>query len=228
MMKLLPLAIASAFFLLAGYWHGVWNGRWTSPLDEAASAARFQAIPMNLGEWEGSAVSVKGEDSFWTEENSLIRRYRHSVSSESVTVGIWHVSINHPIRTHDPLVCYPFFGWDLVGPSDSYDAKEAAGPGKRATFGRAQFKKNAGDATKQLLIYWSWSADGNWSVPKGDLRPAFPEHRNLYKFYVLQELPPESAADNRPPSLPDFLKTFLPAMNKALFEDPPPSRRAGL
>jgi Protein of unknown function (DUF3485) len=228
MMKLLPLAVASAVFLLAGYLHGVWSQRWTSSADEAACAARFQAIPMNIGEWEGSTAPMQKEDPYWTEDNCLLRRYRHSVSSESVLVGIWYVPILDPIRTHDPTICYPFFGWAPVPVSEPrYDAKEAAGPGKRATFGVAQFKKNEGVAAKELLVYWSWSVNGNWSVPKGDLRLAFPEHRKLYKFYVLQDLPPEGAP-GRAPRAPEFLKTFMPVMNKALFEDPPPALRAGL
>jgi hypothetical protein len=215
MIKTLPLLTATVLFVAAGYWHGVWTDRWAPSYDAQAAVDRFDQIPRSVGDWIGSEVNTRPSDLGWNEQVGFLRRYTHRVSGESVVVALWHGPTGY-IGVHTPMTCYPRLGYSSPPQPVMDDSLSGAASGRRAEFAVAQFSKTSADVPSHLRFWWAWSATGDWLAPESP-RLAFSSHRALYKLYVVQDMVLADGTSQGDPC-PVFLKTFLPELNKALFD----------
>jgi hypothetical protein len=100
----------------------------------------------------------------------------------------------------------------------------AAGLSGDDAFWVAQFHKASGGVPEIVEVYWSWTAGGDWQAAENP-RLSFARKRVLYKLYVSRSV--ARPADSRPVQdsaggaeqapVREFLKVFLPEVNRSLF-----------
>ena len=74
----------------------------------------------------------------------------------------------------------------------------------------ARFKKSTRGEQTNLRIYWTWYADGQWTVTESPRLNYHGQHV-LYKLYVLHEL--ENLTDE---PIPEVCGDLLPRLTQAL------------
>jgi hypothetical protein len=132
-------------------------------------------------------------------------RYQHQQSGKKVTVFLG-CGRQGPVSVHTPDVCYATSGFVVESKTrESFGATEG-GKGEMFT---ARFKKTRAGEHTLLRIYWTWFANGEWTVSEN---PRFHFHQNvLHKLYVLHEMEtPTDAPD------PDVCQDFLPRLTRVL------------
>src|SRR3954470_6830087 len=95
---------ASAVLIGTGLVHGRWTDRWTPAAEPAVAAARFNAIPMTLGEWDGHPEG-KPTAADATLAGTLQRRYVNRRTGEAVSVYLV-CGRPGPAAIHTPEACY--------------------------------------------------------------------------------------------------------------------------
>jgi hypothetical protein len=219
MVRLLPVLTAIPVAIAFGIVEGIWTNRWTHDEATEAAVARLADVPLKVGPWEGQASELDEKQIQVAQiKGYLMRRYTHRVSRSTVSVLIV-CGRPGPISVHTPDVCYGGAGYDPVAePAHRSVATDA--PAKPAEFWTANFYKRAAALPEPLRIYWSWSATGDWAAPDSP-RLKFARAPALYKMYVIRQLTrPDEPLDNDPAA--DFLRLFLPELQKCLFENPQP------
>ena len=59
MTRLFTALVASVLVIACGVVHGYWTDRWQPPAETAAAAARMDALPLEVGDWNGTPIEVK-------------------------------------------------------------------------------------------------------------------------------------------------------------------------
>ncbi len=207
-MKALALLTCGGLILASGIVHGMWTDRWMDPQDLEAAVNNFQHFPMELGPWKGEVLdNHTGKASGLAASIEVL--YQHAETGKRIKVFL---GCGRPgkVSIHTPDVCYAAIGYDMDPQStESFTCTD----GRTGDVYTARFKKNRTGKQNNLRIYWTWYADGNWTVSKN---PRLSFHRNkvLHKLYVLHEL--ENLNDA--PS-PDVCGDLLPRLARALEEE---------
>jgi hypothetical protein len=203
--------LAIGAVILSGAVHGYWTSRWETPSgpEVGPAAARLETVALQLGDWEGVALD-RNEPASPGISGVLYRRYVHQLSGQAVTVFLVCGKAG-PVATHSPDACYAASGFQVQKPSRYNLAKPDA------EFKTARMvKKKVSEETK-LRIFWSWSANGNWTAPD-DPRLPFARQTALYKLYLIRELTRPGESLEEDPSI-DLMRQLLPELRRALFSD---------
>ena len=209
------VAAAVALLVSSGLVHGYWVGRWSDSEEIDAAVARLGRIPEVIDSWHGTSLEIDrrqlevGEIDGYTS-----RRYEDRRSGQAVTV-LLVCGRPGPISVHTPDICYRGLGFvpaDAPAPSAF-----GRGPGRpAAAFFSATFERPQATTPQALRILWSWNAEGRWEAP--DLRRLrFASYPYLYKLYVIREATPLDGSDDDDTAIRSFLRSFLPAIDEALF-----------
>lgn len=199
--------------LAGGGLHG-WNSdRWKSGVAQLqAVTQRLPSVPLEFGEWEGTAEAVDDTEQFARAgiDAYLYRRYTRPRDGATFTV-MAVIGRPGPISVHTPDVCYRAAGYDLESPAQK---KEIAGTG---AFWVGRFVQSRAAVPGRMTIYWTWSADGGWTAPAVP-RLAFARKPALIKVYLLSERAGSSPSANDPADA--FLRDFLPILGRTVFGTP--------
>jgi len=197
--------------LVCGTVHGLWNNRWGSSRELAASAAKLARVPLSLEDWEGRDVQVERRPG--TEmAGELHRRYVHRRTSQVVSIFIV-CDRPGPVSIHTPDVCYEAAGYEVQSPTTFVPQLGSDAPA--AQFRTARFRKKVTVDPTFLRIFWSWNATGAWQAPD-DPRWAFPSQAALFKLYLIRETTGADEPLETDPCV-ELMKQLLPAMHQALF-----------
>ena len=95
-------ACAVTLITVHGLVHGWWSGRWSEADDPQVAARRLAALPMNLGEWTGEAMSLDAKHQALGEiRGYVLRRYVHRRNKAVVSMLlVW--GRGGPIAAHTP------------------------------------------------------------------------------------------------------------------------------
>lgn len=166
-----------------------------------AAAARVALAPMTIGDWHGHdeaaderAFAQTGAKAYW------VRQYVNQKTKASV-LAILMCGRSGKMAVHTPEVCYSGAGYVL------HSQPAAVALDAEAHFWSAQFMKNDG----RLRLYWAWNSRGAWEAAEAP-RWAYRGEPFLYKLYVSREV-----RDSGPDATADFLREFVPVLNRALF-----------
>jgi hypothetical protein len=212
MKRALPVFAALLLLGLSGLGHGLWTDRWgpSTPLQEAA--ARCDALPMTLGDWEGKPTDLDPRALARAEAvGSTSRQYTHRLTGQTVSLVLL---CGRPgdIGAHTPAICYPGVGYGPVGGEEKYTIP-AAEEVPAAELATARFSK-PGLPPDTLRLFWAWSDGGAWSAP-ADARLTFARSAYLYKLYVIRRTVRADEPVTKDPCT-DFLRTLLPALQQTL------------
>jgi hypothetical protein len=195
MMRYLAWLIAFLLVLSAGVAQGWLTDRWSLSNEPAASAAKLDGLPMQLGEWEGTDQAMDSDELALAEiVGYKLRSYRHLPTGRVAKVLI-ACGRPGPLAVHTPDVCLS--GMGFVKDSEKlYTPPKEGWP--EAKFKVGLFVREAGPTKQHQRIFWSWSADGNWSVPDNP-RLTFARCPALFKLYVSYPLArPDELRDTDP------------------------------
>lgn len=204
-MKQLGTFIAVLVVTIAGTAaHGYVTGRWhpAGPKTELV----MPAIPESSGQWHSEPMKSGVSDDNLL---NLTRKYTNARTGRVFTVSLTLGPAGLTAQ-HTPEYCYTGSGYKEVG-----QTRQFAAPGRTAETGgfrTAVFRKERG-STESLRIFWSWSANGQWSAPK------VPELQflsgSLYKLYIVSwdsERTPEQDVEFQ-----DFVAELLKTLQTSLF-----------
>ncbi len=206
---------AMVLIALAGLVHGAWTNRWHPSAALAALGARFDSVPMVIGEWHGTAIELPDEDRARAGVVAcLARRYSSPIRGVCVSVLLFG-GLPGGISAHTPDACYPGAGYTLDSPSvfQRRDGRD----GHRAEF-RTALATRGGTSPSVLRILWGWNASHRWSAPE-EPRWAFSDAPALCKLYVVRETA-GAVVDPVGDPCNDFLSVFLPELDRLVFSPP--------
>jgi hypothetical protein len=199
----------------AGLVQGAWTNRWGPSPALAALGARFDSVPMVIGDWKGTAFELPAADRTMAGAVAcLSRRYSNPVRGVTVSVLLLG-GLPGKISTHTPDVCYTGAGYILDAPSVTqlpYGLHDVA-----AEF-RSALASRQGPNPSVLRIFWSWNASNGWSAPD-EPRWRFASAPALCKLYVIRETG-GAVVDPESDPCKDFMNVFLPELDKLVFTAP--------
>jgi hypothetical protein len=211
------IRISAAVIMIvgAGLVHGYWTNRWGASAALTALGARFESVPMVIGDWKATTFELTaGERAMAGAVACLGRVYTNSSRGLSVQVLLLG-GLPGKISTHTPDVCYRGSGYTLDTPSPF---RRQYGPADQPAEFNTMVATQEGTNPSVLRIFWSWNAGKGWSAP-GAPRWTFATAPALCKLYVIRET---AGAVVNPGADPcnDFLNVLLPELDKVVFSAP--------
>jgi hypothetical protein len=225
MMNILPKSVAVCLLVGAGLVNGSWTERWGSSPLVATMAARFDSVPMTIGDWKATPFDLSPQDRAVTGARSFLARV-YSDSKRGVSVSVLLLGgLPGKMTTHTPDVCYTGAGYTLGSPI-TFERHYGAS-GQKASF-RTAVATRDGTEPSTLRIIWGWNASKGWSAP-AEPRWEFASQRWLCKLYVVRETR-GTFADLEDDPASDFLELLLPEIDRCAFSVPQetPSQNAGV
>jgi hypothetical protein len=211
MMRLVPVATVVLLVIACGVVHGLWTDRWAPRLDPATVTARFDVLPVTIGDWESEALGVSPRE-IQGLTGYLARRYVNRRTGDTVTIAL----MSGPPRIvsiHTPDVCYAASGFEVAPPS-KFEPPQTAEP---AEFWTCEMVRTRAAEQTRLRIFYAWNASGTW-VAAENPRVAFARSSVLYKLYLIRDLPVTTAPLASDPCL-DFFERLGPELRKCLFPE---------
>jgi hypothetical protein len=207
MKYLFATAVVSGLLVAGGYLHGRWTDRWGKPVEPEIAAARYHALPMTIGDWDGQNVETKQSPSDGL-AGTLQRRYVNRKTGQVVSV-LLVCGRAGPTSIHTPDVCYGASGFNVATPH------RLGVDGVKGEFWTADASRQRATEESRVRLFWAWSDGSGWTAPD-DPRRTFARRPVLHKLYVLREL------DSLDEPLKDdacqaFLQVLLPELERTLF-----------
>src|SRR6516164_3309394 len=159
MTRILPIATGLVALIACGVVHGLWTDRWLPKPDPAAAAARFDGLPMTVGNWEGEALEVSPRE-LQGLSGYLARRYVNRDTGDVVTLALM-CGRPRVVSVHSPDVCYAASGYEVTAPTKLSPAGLAA-PAELWT--TEMVRTRAAEQTR-LRVFYAWNATGEWQAP---------------------------------------------------------------
>ncbi|MBI2805109.1 MAG: exosortase-associated EpsI family protein [Planctomycetes bacterium] len=175
------------------------------------AATRVAQVPTVVGDWDArdvttdhAAFAQAGANAYW------MRVYENRKTKTEVLV-ILMTGRSGKMAVHTPEICYGGAGYELRE-TPAAVAFTADGADR---FWTAHFAKPGG-AVQHLRLFWAWNARGEWkasTVPRWQ----FLGEPLLYKLYVSRGLEPGPGVAPTNDPAAQFLREFLPVVNRTLF-----------
>ena len=181
MTRILPLAIAVVVMVSSAVVQGIWAERWGEFPELKEFAARFDNVPLEVGDWTGEVFAETDPEILKAAgaERIMSISYRNARTEEVVHVNLVCARLQD-IFYHTPERCYKAHGFEQV--TDTQEKTVDCG-GVPAEFRTANFKRTTDRSKDNLRIFWSWSAHGVWQAPSSP-KWTFSGQRALFKVYV--------------------------------------------
>jgi hypothetical protein len=209
MTRILPVAAVVVALIACGVVHGLWTDRWVARPDPAAAAARFDGLPLTVGDWQGEALEVSPRE-LQGLSGLVERRYVNRDTGDAVTVALM-CGRPRAVSVHSPDVCYAASGFQVTAPARVSPAGLAA----PAEFWTTEMVRTRAAEQTRLRVFYAWNAASDWVAPDNP-RVAFAGAATLYKLYLLRDLPAGNVPAADDPCL-DFFKRLQPELQKCLF-----------
>lgn len=212
MRRFLPLVCALVLLAGSGVGQRLWSGAWSLSNEPAAAAARLEAVPLTVGDWEAMDKPLDKRQLDRAEATgSLSRLYRQRGSGAEVSVLII-CGRPGPVCVHTPDICYAGLGFQVAGAESRYKYEGDDAPA--AEFVAANFEKTDAIGKERLRIYWGWKGGSGWLAPNNP-RLALGAAKALYKIYLVYRPLPGTELTAKDPCQ-DLMRDLLPELEKAL------------
>jgi lipopolysaccharide/colanic/teichoic acid biosynthesis glycosyltransferase len=211
-----PLVAAAVILIIgAGLVHGAWTNRWGPPAELVELAARFDQVPMGIGDWKATEQEVPAAVRAMSGAVACFsRQYTNRNRGLSVSVLLLG-GLPGKISTHTPDVCYPGAGYVLSALAP-YVTDYGSG-GQRAEFRTAVARREETNPSV-LRIFWGWNAGNRWSAPEVP-RWSYATESSLCKLYVIRETAGDVVDPAHDPCN-ELLSVLLPELDRVVFSTP--------
>src|SRR5690348_6864022 len=105
MMRWIAALLGSTALVACGIVHGFWTDRWVPPVETVRAAERLNAIPLEIGDWDGEVIEVKPGEAGKGVAGCIKRRYVNRKTSQAVSLFIV-CGRPGPVSIHNPEDCY--------------------------------------------------------------------------------------------------------------------------
>jgi hypothetical protein len=228
MKAIVPLAVALVVVSIGTFLQGIYSERWgRSRSDQLAEfTARLSEVPMIVGDWVGDDEEVDEEQFARSNcDGHVSREYVNSRNGKKVSVYLVSGSGRH-VTIHTPDWCYRGAGYEMDAQPNPYtipvEGLETDPEFRTTTF----TKHEVAGAPDRLRIFWTFTDDGVWQGPSSP-KPVFGARDAMFKAYFITKAPLRNEAPEDSPTC-DFVKEFMPVLNKVLFAATPESNGQGL
>lgn len=209
MKRWIAALVGSAALVACGIVHGYWTDRWAPPVETTQAAERLDAIPLEMGEWEGEALEVKPGEAGAGVARCIRRRYVHRKSGATISLFLV-CGRSGPVSIHTPDVCYGASGF-TINTSGRYETDSGD------SMWKTEATRTSATEETRLRLYWGWSDGSAWTAAS-DPRVQFARRPVLHKLYVVRELSGWNES-NRGEPCEEFLQTLLPVLQRVLFQN---------
>jgi hypothetical protein len=217
MTRILYLFTACLLLLVSGIVHGLWTDRWLPSHAVEDAVARLEKIPLSVGDWKGTLRETPKE-AVRGARLSDCRTYQFVNRPKGQAVDVLLMcGLPGPVSVHTPDICYPGAGYQMTTDPEPFTLSGAGT--QEVGLITATFRKEEAVTAGELRIFWTWNAAGHWQAPKNP-RWTFARAKALYKLYVIHEMAAKDAGRPEQDPAVDFLKIYLPELNRALFPAP--------
>ena len=210
MTRFLPLLVAVSALVGGGVMHGLRTDRWGAKSDVKAAAARLDAVPEKVGEWEGRPMEIDARQLTIAEADGHLSRYYVNRRTGAEVAVVVLCGRPGPLSLHSPEVCYAGAGFNIDGDRQKIPLTGDGLP--PAELFNAKFAK-PGVVPDVLNVFWAWKASGGHWEANSDPRLAYVRSNILYKLYVIRRVVRPEEDLTHDPCL-DFLRAFLPQLEK--------------
>ena len=218
-MKYLPFAVVLVVLGIGTFIEGKLSDRWgresSAKLD--AFTARLEKVPREIGDWTSTDDEVNQEEFKLSNCTGYVSRTYTNREGQRVNVYLVSGSARH-VTIHTPDWCYVGAGFQLEHEPQQYTIDEVPEVSAPPEFLTTRFLKEEPLVTNRIRIFWGFSDNGEWIGPRMP-KPAFAGRSAMYKIYVITQLDGSISAEIEDNPSINFLRTFLPAINKVLFTD---------
>ena len=196
-----------------------------SNMTEERFAALLKKVPMDIGDWHGTDLSVEDQVKKTAGARGYVSRsYRNKITGQEVTIWLI-VGHSKDVVRHTPDVCYPSSGFQTMSPENARQTFVFEGQ-PQADFYTNKFLKEDETGRQLVRVFWSWfkpSADGNvtWKAPE-IVRWQFGNAPSLFKLYFTSRMSDYKETTDGSPCM-KFAEVFLPVVDKALSTAEQPS-----
>ena len=208
MRRTTAIAIAAAFLLGVGVYHGLATDRWSSPDADDHPMKWLAKPPLEIGEWKGEVLPRAAEDDPKT--GVVNCRFTHPRSGRWVLTAVTSGRAGR-VSIHNPEHCYLGSGYKVV---DSIHPESLPVGDGTAAFWTGHFQKKKATGLESTRIYWSWTADGRWQAPEYP-RLFFAGAPRLHKLYMIHPVTGNDSADDLA-SYRAFMVTYVAELNRRL------------
>lgn len=183
------------------------------------------SVPNVVGDWEYAGDTPVNLEQIRVAKITQFqaRLYRNKKTGAEVTIFL-STGPRGDICIHTPAECNPSTGDMLVVPDvqvrDIFQVDEAGEQKNNLGSFVWQRYRRARD-NREYEIWWSYNETGKWDGAKNP-RATFTKP-GLYKLYVTDEKMGSSTGKNAEPPQLSFLRAFIPALNKQLFQAQQPA-----
>jgi Protein of unknown function (DUF3485) len=209
------MSVAVLLIVGAGLVDGAWTNRWRPSPELTILSARFDSIPMVIGDWQGTAFELPAQERAMAGAVAcLARKYSNPTKGISVTVLLVG-GLPGDISSHTPDVCYPGAGY-VLNAASPFDYRY--GPGEKRAGLRSALAARGGVSPSVLRILWGWNASKGWTAPE-EPRWSFASEPWLCKLYVIRETAGSAVKPEDDPCT-EFLSVFLTELDRLVFDFP--------
>jgi len=210
----LPMVLVVVMVSAGGYVHGLLIDRWGTPQFDGPP---LSSVPLEFGDWKGEDLEELRADvrNMAGIHEYLHRRYRNAASGQEFVI-LFVRGRPRNIGVHTPDVCFKGAGYQQLGDARSLQFENEYQQ-KIGDFTYCDFQRQIEGLGAYTRTFWSWTTDGEWVAPGGDVRAHFRKKPYLYKLYILRPMAtPEEKIEND--AAHDFFRELSRELAKTLFE----------
>jgi Protein of unknown function (DUF3485) len=209
------LFAATALTGAAGWFDARLSNRWSTPHELEVAAQRLAEVPTRVGDWQMQSTSPLTPDveKMLQCVGNFNRSYVNTATREVVDVAAI-VGPPGPTSSHTPEICYTSHDHIELDKPTPVSIRPQERPDE--DFWRMTFKANDLDGAR-LRVYYAWSdASGVWTAAQYP-RFKYGGQPLLYKIQLASHWDESKESEGGDPCR-RFLESFLPALDKALFQ----------
>jgi hypothetical protein len=207
MMRWIAALMASLALVACGIVHGFWTDRWVPPVETAQAAGLLNAIPLEVGDWDGEVQEVTKGEAGEGVAGCIKRRYVNRKTGTVVSLFLV-CGRSGPVSIHTPEACYGANGFQLA-------AKTRFEADSGNNLWKTDAVRTSATEETRLRLYWGWNGGNGWTASK-DARVQFVRYPVLHKLYVLRELDGLTDSSRNEPC-EEFVDVLLPVLRTTLF-----------
>jgi hypothetical protein len=208
MRRVTGIAIAAAFLLGVGVYHGLATDRWSNANADDHPAKWLANPPLDISDWKGEILPREAEDDPKT--GVITCRFTQPRSGRWVLTAVTSGRAGR-VAIHNPEHCYLGSGYKVV---DSIHQESLPLGEGTAAFWTGHFTKKKSTGLESIRIYWGWTTDGRWQAPEYP-RLFFAAAPRMHKLYMIHPVTGNDSADDQA-AYHSFMSAYLAELNRRL------------
>jgi hypothetical protein len=208
MTRIVALAIAAAFLLVVGIYHGLATDRWSHPDADDHPAKWLATLPLEIGEWKGEILPRESDDDPKT--GVVNCKFTQARSGRWVMTAVTSGRAGR-VSIHNPEHCYLGSGYKIV---DAIHQESLTIGNDTAGFWTGHFQKRKATGLESIRIYWGWTTNGKWQAPEYP-RLFYAGTRRLQKLYLIHPVTGSDSPDDLA-AYRDFMASYVTELNRRL------------